>query len=177
MREATQTPGACCSEPLEGNGCCCPVSKGVGRPVSWITMVALSRAPIPLRQEVFLCPDPDCEVVYFGSEDLELRRTDVHTVPGFKEATGGLVCYCFQRTQLAVEKEARTLRASPTDLAPFLWTVLLRGQGRLMKRILKVSRAEETEVGMAPLPIVEDFDVLADSRCYLTLCRPGVAVD
>ncbi len=114
MLEDTPTPDGCCSEPREESAGRCPVSKGVGQPVKWITMVALSRVPIPPSQEVFLCRDPDCEVVYFGNQGLELRRTDVHTVPGFKEATGGLVCYCFQHTQMAVEEEARTLRASPT---------------------------------------------------------------
>ncbi len=114
MREETATPDGCCSEPWEDAAGRCPASRAVGQPVKWITVVALSRVPIPSRQEVFLCRDPDCEVVYFGNQGLELRQPDLHTVPGFKEADGGLVCYCFRRTRMEVEEEARTLLASPT---------------------------------------------------------------
>jgi len=105
----------CCVEIAGQNGSRrCPRSDSVGQPVKWTTMVALSAVPIPPRQAISLCLDQDCEVVYFGDRGLELRRADLHTVPGFKVGDGDLVCYCFHHSRTAIEQEVRTLSSSPT---------------------------------------------------------------
>lgn len=107
--------GSCCADaPAREIRQRCPVSGGAGRTVKWTTVAALAVGPIPRRQEVRLCPDAECDVVYYGDDGLELRTADVRTVPGFKTGSEGLVCYCFLHTREAFEREARTLGASPT---------------------------------------------------------------
>ena len=107
--------GSCCAEPAaRASRERCPVSGGEGRTVKWTTVAALAAGPIPRRQEIRLCLDADCDVVYFGDDGLELRTADVRTVPGFKAGSDGLVCYCFLHSREVFEREARTLGASPT---------------------------------------------------------------
>lgn len=99
--------GACCStEPFDPKRC--PHSGGAGRAVEWSTLAAHSTLALPQRQQVALCLDPDCDVVYFGDRDLELRLDEVHTVPGFKTGQDGLVCYCFLHRDSEIEREVRT---------------------------------------------------------------------
>lgn len=84
----------------------CPVSAGEGPPVAWRTVAALTRGALPPRQTFWLCTDPHCDVVYFGSEGVLLRRQDLVVDPGFKAGSDGLVCYCFdyRRSDLAGER-------------------------------------------------------------------------
>ena len=107
--------GDCCASPaIQESLARCPISGGVGQPVKWTTMVALSTIPVPPRQSVSLCLDADCEVVYFGDRGLEVRGRDLHAIPGFKSSGERLVCYCFQHSRAAIEREVRALAASPT---------------------------------------------------------------
>lgn len=114
-------PEACCPEPAEqsrapGDGAgatgVCPGCRSAGQSVGWTTMAALCSVPLPARQEVWLCRDPGCELVYFGASDLRLRRTDLHVDPGFKDGRDGLVCYCFDHRRGEVEGEARATGSS-----------------------------------------------------------------
>ncbi len=73
----------------------CPESGHEGKPVDWLTVAALSRGQVPARQNFWLCRDRQCEVVYFGSASATLKLQDVSVVPGFKNESDGLVCYCF----------------------------------------------------------------------------------
>ena len=61
-----------------------------------------------------LCPDADCDLVYFGVDGLELRAADVRMVPGFKVGSDGLACYCFLHTRETFEREVLSFGASPT---------------------------------------------------------------
>ena len=92
----------------------CPLSGGDGRPVDWTTVAALVSGSVPRRQEVYLCPDAACELVYFGDRGLTLRMEEVRVAPGWKLGSSGLACYCFEHSREAIVDEARTLRRSPT---------------------------------------------------------------
>ena len=83
----------------------CPISGSVGQPVQWTTMAALVVGEVPPRQQIALCRDSDCDLVYFGDHGLELRSADMRTVPGFKRGSDGLVCYCFLHTRDGIQGE------------------------------------------------------------------------
>jgi hypothetical protein len=74
----------------------CPSSGTVGKPVDWLTVASLVRGPVPPRQEFWLCRDPDCQIVYFGSAGEVLEASRLRVTPGFKSGSDGLVCYCFE---------------------------------------------------------------------------------
>lgn len=88
--------GSCCELPevLAGSGEC-PRSGSAGKPVDWLTVASLVQSRVPPRQDLWLCRDPDCAVVYFGARGLLLTADDLRVVPGFKTGSDGLVCYCF----------------------------------------------------------------------------------
>ena len=97
---------SCCSIPaVEGNAARCPASGYEGKPVDWTTVAALTSGPVPSRQDFRLCRDPECEVVYYGSAGTVLRTGDLNVQPGFKEGSGGLVCYCFLHREADVARE------------------------------------------------------------------------
>ena len=105
----------CCSKGSTGrSGNKCPASGTGGKRVSWTTVAALSSGPVPPRQTISICCDPDCDVVYFGDRGLILRISDLHTVPGFKRGSEGLICYCFGHSKDQVEQEMITLGHSQT---------------------------------------------------------------
>ena len=94
----------CCpSEPASDPVRPCPVSGFSGEPVGWRTVAALTAGPVPPKQAFWLCRDPTCEVVYFGSSEALISRRDLRTEPGFKAGADGFVCYCFlhRREELA----------------------------------------------------------------------------
>lgn len=48
----------------------------------------------------FFCDDPACDVVYFGEDGTLIRKSQLRTRVGVKEATDdALVCYCFGVTK------------------------------------------------------------------------------
>lgn len=116
MAEGNPAMGdACCIErPDDKEAQHCPVSLGIGRRVGWTTVAALTIGTAPPRQEIWLCRDANCDVVYFGSRGLELRASDVRSVPGFKVGSDGLACYCFQTSRQTIEDEVRTRGSSPS---------------------------------------------------------------
>lgn len=73
----------------------CPNSGTKGQPVTWRTVAALVRGPLPPRQEFWLCLDPGCEIVYFGSVGTRIPVRGLHIEPGYKSPGDGLLCYCF----------------------------------------------------------------------------------
>jgi hypothetical protein len=49
------------------------------------------------------CGSPDCEVVYYHSDEEQLRKTDLHVRVGIKEAEEPApLCYCFGFTRAMV---------------------------------------------------------------------------
>jgi hypothetical protein len=63
--------------------------------VPWRTVAALIAGAIPPKQAFWLCPDPACEVVYFGAEGRLVILSELRVRPGLKNG-GELLCYCFQ---------------------------------------------------------------------------------
>lgn len=87
---------ACCTVPAEPAApASCPASGYEGKQVDWTTVAALTTGSVPAKQEFRLCREPDCEVVYYGSAGTVLTMSDLNVQPGFKNASDGLVCYCF----------------------------------------------------------------------------------
>ncbi len=76
----------------------CPESGETGEAVKWLTIAALSRGAVPPRQGTWLCPNPECDVVYFGDRGLKLSTAQVRWEPE-------LVCHCFRHLYSEVEEE------------------------------------------------------------------------
>ena len=91
-------------ESVDGVGTC-PRSGSDSDPVDWLTVASLVRGRVPARQEFWLCRDPGCEVVYVGSTGIVLTAEDLRVVPGFKDGSNGLVCYCFLHHEGEIEAE------------------------------------------------------------------------
>ena len=83
------------SQPTSDQARPCPVSGFSGEPVAWLTVVALTAGPVPPKQEFWLCRDPACDVVYFGSLEALISTRELRTEPDFKAGAAGFVCYCF----------------------------------------------------------------------------------
>jgi len=96
---------SCCSDSECGVEGRCPTSRSTGRPVPWQTVAALSVGRVPPNQSYWLCEDPACPVVYFGSDGSTLGVDDVAPIPGFKAAGDGLVCYCFLHRRSDLERD------------------------------------------------------------------------
>jgi len=96
---------ACCAAAASPAGARCPVSGAAGKRVDWLTVAALLRGVVPPRQELWLCPDPRCQVVYFGAAGTLVEAGDLTVAPGFKEDGSDLVCYCFQHRRAAIARQ------------------------------------------------------------------------
>ena len=94
----------CCSpsQPTTDPRRPCPVSGFSGEPVPWHTVAALTVGPVPPKQAFWLCRDPTCEVVYFGSSEALISRRELRTEPDFKAGAEGFVCYCFLHRRKAL---------------------------------------------------------------------------
>jgi len=58
----------------------------INRPWTWIGR----------EQGYYFCDDPECDVVYFGEDDSQIRRQDLRTPVGVKQhSPDALLCYCF----------------------------------------------------------------------------------
>lgn len=113
-RHSVNEPCCISSADYEERAQRCPASGGEGQSVRWTTLAALANGPIPERQRVWLCPDADCELVYFGEHGLRLSLADVRVAPGKKIGGSGLACYCFEYSRQTIEDEVHGLGSSPT---------------------------------------------------------------
>lgn len=99
---------SCCSvSPADTGGSLCPASGFEGKPVDWTTVTALAAGPVPPKQELRLCRDTACEVVYYGSAGAVLTVSDLTVRPGFKNGPDGLVCYCFLHRKSDIARQLR----------------------------------------------------------------------
>lgn len=77
----------------------CPVNGVEYKAVSEKTVLHHIKEPWHWQgknQSYFFCDDPECDVVYFGKDDLVIDKTEVRTTVGVKEiSSDALVCYCF----------------------------------------------------------------------------------
>jgi hypothetical protein len=87
----------------------CPVSGSRGSAVGAITVKALL-AEHALRRflpgEYRFCPDPACDVVYFGADGQQLTTADVR-VPVWQRLPFGdrPICYCFGESEASIWSE------------------------------------------------------------------------
>lgn len=86
----------------------CPVNAFPGKPVSWLTVAALTSGPVPSRQVFWLCRDPACPAVYFNEGANVISTQELRTEPGFKKGTTGLLCYCFLLRREDIVRELAT---------------------------------------------------------------------
>ena len=96
---------ACCAPNKATFTGVCPVSGTRGTSVKLLTVAAQIKGPLPPQQEFWLCEEPDCEVVYFGSHGATFTVADLHVEPGFKNPSDGLLCYCFEHRRSDFERE------------------------------------------------------------------------
>lgn len=90
----------------------CPESGAGGTPVARQTVAALVRGRVPPRQDFWLCRDPSCPVIYFGSEAAIYEVEDLVSAPGYKEGSDGLLCYCFLVRERDIAREIEETGAS-----------------------------------------------------------------
>lgn len=111
MREPAMS--SCCNTPNPKKHTC-PVN---GRPCNEVpigTVMHHISTPWmqPLKdQAYYFCDDPDCEIVYFGSDNSTIDKASLRTVVGIKEtANDSPICYCFgvnrQQSQTSPEAKA-----------------------------------------------------------------------
>jgi len=151
---------ACCSIPSAEGGATarCPGSGTEGTAVEWTTVAALIRGPVPPRQDLRLCRDRDCEVVYYGTAGARITVDELTVRPGFKAGGDGLLCYCFLHREADV---ARQLEASgETDVLESIQAEVRDGQCACEVRnpsgkcclgeVQRTIRRLETELGVEP---------------------------
>jgi hypothetical protein len=109
---ATEEPDCCAPAGTDLETGRCPRSASPGQPVEWRTVAALVSGPVPPRQTLWMCRDPECEVVYFGDRGASFVQDELRVVPGFKAGSDGLVCYCFLHRRSAIEQEVEATGAS-----------------------------------------------------------------
>ena len=69
----------------------------------------------PKQQSYYYCYDPDCDVVYFGKDNLMILKDQLRTKVGVKEtAEDALICYCFDisKAQAQSNEQAKALEIS-----------------------------------------------------------------
>lgn len=99
------TEGSCTTTAETSDPSLCPVDRSTGKPVDWLTVAALSRGPVPARQQFRICRSPRCEVVYFGERGVRLGAAELRVEPGLKNGADALVCYCFLHRRSAIARE------------------------------------------------------------------------
>lgn len=103
---------ACCF--VTPSGRVAPQCPETGRPTKVIDVFTVQHHALPalvgrVRDEAYgFCDDPACDVVYVGSGGHLLRKSDLRTRVGLKEAEPPIpVCYCWSFTTTDVEEDVR----------------------------------------------------------------------
>jgi len=102
----------------------CPRCGQEGRSVGSVTIESLvspaARTRLRSLDGFRFCATPACDVAYFHPASSELISCLDVVVPVFQKSTdpGRLVCYCFQHTVAAIQREVRATGSSPiaTDI-------------------------------------------------------------
>ena len=86
----------------------CPINKHTYRSVSVQTVIHHVAKPWELETEgrtFYFCDAPDCNVVYFSSDNSVILQDQLRTEVGIKDnSDDALICYCFGITR----EEARS---------------------------------------------------------------------
>jgi len=102
--QRTETEESSENEPL------CPTNGGKGREVPMTAVASLVRweveAACLVDLKYFLCPEPSCETVYFGSKGAVIGKGNLRVRVGFKETEGPIpLCNCFDVTEEKIRQE------------------------------------------------------------------------
>ena len=68
------------------------------------------------EQSYYFCSDPNCDVVYFGSDNSVIRESEVNTFIGIKNQQSdtlekkALICYCFDISYAEAREDARLMQ-------------------------------------------------------------------
>lgn len=81
------------ADPASEAGPDCPRCGRPGAPVRRQTVAGATAAPLPSRQDLFLCRSATCELLYFGS-GAEIPIDAATQRPWFKDG-GDVACFCF----------------------------------------------------------------------------------
>ena len=111
--QSTESEKSSVSEPP------CPTNGAKGREVPMTAVASLVRWEVEAARLVdpnyFLCSDPSCETVYFGSEGAVIGKSDLRVRVGFKETEGPIpLCYCFDVTEEDIRREILETGESPS---------------------------------------------------------------
>ena len=71
----------------------------------------------PISERYFFCDDPACDVVYFGTDDSVIVKSELRTLIGIKESSvDSALCYCFgvNKVDLQNDPEIKKLIAEKT---------------------------------------------------------------
>ena len=93
----------CCASPKDFeqhlNRYACPENGKHCIEVPYNTVLHHVKEPWNLRpkeQAYYFCDDPECDVVYVGIDGFTIRKNQLRTKVGIKEASDDtLICYCF----------------------------------------------------------------------------------
>lgn len=91
----------------------CPVNGKSYSRVAYKTVLHHISKPwqsTPKDQAYYFCDDPNCDVVYFGTDDSTILKHQMRTQVGIKNPSNtGLVCYCFgiTKAQSSQDKSAK----------------------------------------------------------------------
>jgi len=81
----------------------CPVNKQYYKSVAGRTVLHHVKEPWQLEESnktFYYCDDPECDVVYFSSDDSVIALSEIRTEVGTKSSSEEtLICYCFGVTK------------------------------------------------------------------------------
>ena len=102
--QSTEVEKSSAREPL------CPTNGAKGHEVPMTAVASLVRWEVEAARLVdpkyFLCPDPSCETVYYGSGGAVIGKSELRVRVGFKESEGPITwCYCFDVTEEKIRQE------------------------------------------------------------------------
>ncbi len=87
----------------------CPENNKKYGEVPYKTLLHHIKEPwnLPLNKQIYyFCSDPDCDVVYFGSDNSTIHKDQLRTKVGIKEtADDALICYCFDVSRAAAQTD------------------------------------------------------------------------
>lgn len=84
-----------CTSCQSGCGIKCPVCGATSIPVESITVANLSKTPVKLDHDYYLCLNPKCKTSYFDNQDQILVLDDLKVPIWFKSTfLDYIVCYC-----------------------------------------------------------------------------------
>ncbi len=88
----------------------CSVNHKVGKRVDSLILKSLLTLPINLisYKEYYFCPDPDCPVVYYSTDNKQIFTEDdlrVRVFQKHQQDNDVLVCYCFKHNVGNIRKD------------------------------------------------------------------------